>query len=154
MYQPNPLHKQVGGASVNDHYTDDLEGKGEYLYFKDFDNDIVKNNVGASKWRTIVEDKDEPGSIEPVEDTKETCFSDMLDGETDLSDIVIDNTYYNMNDDNGDGYDTSGTELHDNGRADGIHHECQWGRDESRWSAKGHLCWQRKESGCEVGIFP
>lgn len=54
MYQPNPPHKQVGEASVNDHYTDDLEGKGSAsanLYFKHFDNDIVKNNVGAAKWR-------------------------------------------------------------------------------------------------------
>ena len=110
MYQPNPPHKQVGEPGALDHSTDDLEGKGEFsanLYFKDFDNDIVRNNVGASKWRTIVEDKEEPGTIEPVEDTKEISFSDMLDGETDLSDIVIDNTYYNMNADNGDGYDAS-----------------------------------------------
>lgn len=54
MHQPNPPHKQIGEAGVNDHYTDDLEGKGSAsanLYFKHFDNDIVRNNVGAIKWR-------------------------------------------------------------------------------------------------------
>lgn len=54
MYQPNPPHVQTGDAGKMDHYTDDIEGKGANsanLYFKDLNNDIVRNNVGASKWR-------------------------------------------------------------------------------------------------------
>ena len=56
MCQPDPLHKVYAeGAYTSDrHRTESIDGIGVVsanLYFKNFDNDIVRNNVGASKWR-------------------------------------------------------------------------------------------------------
>lgn len=56
MYQPNPPHKvdAEGTYTADRHLTESIDGTGAVsanLYFKNFDNDIVKNNVGASKWR-------------------------------------------------------------------------------------------------------
>lgn len=61
MYSPNPPYTDA----TNMHSTGYIDGttasaenqargitQGVNLYFKNFDNDIVKNNVGASKWRT------------------------------------------------------------------------------------------------------
>lgn len=55
MYQPNPPHKQVGGQAWDTHRTDGIDGTGSAsanLYFKNFNNTIVTNGVGAPKWRT------------------------------------------------------------------------------------------------------
>lgn len=43
--------------------------------------------------------------IVPVEDEAEIMFSDDIAENTDLSNTIIENTYYNINSDNGDGYD-------------------------------------------------
>ena len=56
MCQPDPLHKVYAeGTYTSDrHRTESIDGIGVVsanLYFKNFDNDIVRNNVGASKWR-------------------------------------------------------------------------------------------------------
>ena len=57
MYQPNPPHSVTDKDvyTPDRHRTDAIDGTGAVsanLYFKHFDNEIVKNNVGASKWRT------------------------------------------------------------------------------------------------------
>lgn len=55
MNNPNPPHKVSGTEDADDHYVDDLEGNGSAsvnLYFKNMDNEIVKNGIGAPKWRT------------------------------------------------------------------------------------------------------
>lgn len=55
MYQPNPPHKQVGEQAWDTHRTDGIDGTGSAsanLYFKNFNNTIVTNGVGAPKWRT------------------------------------------------------------------------------------------------------
>jgi len=64
MYDPNPpyisdqepayMHSTgyLDGTKADDINTQLGITKGVNLYFKNFDNDIVKNNAGASKWRT------------------------------------------------------------------------------------------------------
>ncbi len=55
MYQPNPPHKQIGEQAWDTHRTDGIDGTGSAsanLYFKNFDNIIVKGGIGAPKWRT------------------------------------------------------------------------------------------------------
>ncbi len=57
---------------------------------------------GWTKFADIVE---MPG-IDPVSE-EEVSFSDIINEETDLSDTVIENTYFNLNEENGDGYDAT-----------------------------------------------
>ena len=45
--------------------------------------------------------------IEPVTETGTTTFSEDVNENTDLSNTIIDNTYYTMNAENGDGYDAT-----------------------------------------------
>lgn len=63
MVQPNPPFIQTAGTpNHNDHRCDGIDGTATAthnigvgmvdLHFKNFDNDIYRNNVGASKWRT------------------------------------------------------------------------------------------------------
>lgn len=62
MYDPNPpytdnvlMHSVAyldGSGTVSSENQAQGITKGVNLYFKNFDNDIVKNNAGASKWRT------------------------------------------------------------------------------------------------------
>lgn len=68
---------------------------------------------GWKRFGTIVEmdveGADPPIEIEPLVEDIETTFGGeegIIDEETDLSSVVIDNTYYSMDADNGDGYDT------------------------------------------------
>lgn len=68
---------------------------------------------GWKRFGTIVEmdveGADPPIEIEPILASEETTFGgdgDIIDEETDLTNVVIENTYYTMNTDNGDGYDT------------------------------------------------
>jgi hypothetical protein len=49
----------------------------------------------------------EPIEIDPVNETETTNFSETLDEDTDLSNTVIDNTYFTMTEGNGDGYDAT-----------------------------------------------
>ena len=56
MVSPCPPHKAVTANDQNMHRADALDGTAttEYnvnLYFKNFDNDIYRNNVGAARWR-------------------------------------------------------------------------------------------------------
>ena len=56
MCQPNPPHPMADATVLeeNTHCADAIDGTGKAsanLYFKNFDNDIVRHNVGASKWR-------------------------------------------------------------------------------------------------------
>lgn len=62
MVQPNPPFIQTAGSpNHNDHRCDGIDGTATAthnigvgmvdLHFKNFDNDIYRNNVGASKWR-------------------------------------------------------------------------------------------------------
>ena len=44
--------------------------------------------------------------IDPVSE-EEVSFSDIINEETDLSNTVIENTYFNLNEENGDGYDAT-----------------------------------------------
>ena len=44
-------------------------------------------------------------SISPVEKSTERSFNNIIDKTTDLTSVVIENTYYTMNANNGDGYD-------------------------------------------------
>ncbi len=55
-----------------------------------------------------VEGADPPIEIEPMIESTETTFGgeeDIIDEETDLTNVVIENTYYTMDANNGDGYD-------------------------------------------------
>ena len=57
MVSPCPPHKAATANDQNMHRADALDGTAttEYnvnLYFKDFENDIYKNNVGAARWRS------------------------------------------------------------------------------------------------------
>ena len=45
--------------------------------------------------------------VEPVTGTETTTFSEEVNENTDLSNTIIDNTYYTMNAENGDGYDAT-----------------------------------------------
>jgi len=45
--------------------------------------------------------------VEPVTETETTTFSETVNENTNLSNTVIDNTYFNMNTANGDGYDAT-----------------------------------------------
>ena len=45
--------------------------------------------------------------VEPVTETETTTFSEDVNENTDLSNTIIDNTYYTMNAENGDGYDAT-----------------------------------------------
>ncbi len=45
--------------------------------------------------------------VEPVTETGTTTFSEDVNENTDLSNTIIDNTYYTMNAENGDGYDAT-----------------------------------------------
>lgn len=67
---------------------------------------------GWKRFGTIVEmdveGADPPIEIEPIVESSETTFGgeeSIIDEETDLSNVVIENTYYTMNAENGDGYD-------------------------------------------------
>lgn len=55
MVSPCPPHKAATANDRNMHRADALDGTaGEYsvnLFFKNTDNDIVRNNVGAARWR-------------------------------------------------------------------------------------------------------
>ena len=70
------------------------------------------NAKGWKRFGTIVEmdveGADPPLEIEPVIESEETTFGgdgNIIDEETDLTNVVIENTYYTMDADNGDGYD-------------------------------------------------
>ena len=64
MYSPNPPIPVVGTETAHNHHTGSIDGSTPTtgvnsliggvanLYFKNFDNEIVKNEIGASKWRT------------------------------------------------------------------------------------------------------
>lgn len=64
MYSPFPPIPVVGTETSHVHHTGSIDGTTPTsgvnsliggtanLYFKDFDNEIVKNEIGASKWRT------------------------------------------------------------------------------------------------------
>ena len=54
-----------------------------------------------------VKDAEKIVSIDPVEENVETKFGSEIGDNTDLSNTVIDNTYYNLNSTNGDGYDAT-----------------------------------------------
>ena len=45
--------------------------------------------------------------VDPVTETETTTFSEEVNENTDLSNTIIDNTYYTMNAENGDGYDAT-----------------------------------------------
>lgn len=71
-----------------------------------------ENAKGWKRFGTIVEmdveGADPPIEIEPVIESEETTFGgdgNIIDEETDLTNVVIENTYYTMDADNGDGYD-------------------------------------------------
>lgn len=49
----------------------------------------------------------EPIEIKPISESEEISFKDAIGNETDLQNTVIDNTYYNMDATNGDGYDVT-----------------------------------------------
>ena len=60
MVSPCPPHKAVTSSDQNMHRADALDGTAttEFnvnLYFKDFENDIYKNNVGAARWRSAAD---------------------------------------------------------------------------------------------------
>ena len=64
MYSPYPPIPVVGTETAHNHHTGSIDGTTPAagvnsliggtanLYFKHFDNDIVKNEIGAAKWRT------------------------------------------------------------------------------------------------------
>ena len=64
MYQPNPPVPQVGTETAHVHHTQSIDGStvstgvnskipgNANLYFKNFDNEIVANGIGAAKWRS------------------------------------------------------------------------------------------------------
>jgi len=64
MYNPYPPIPVSGAETAHNHHTGSIDGTTPTsgvnsliggtanLYFKNFDNDIVKNEIGASKWRT------------------------------------------------------------------------------------------------------
>ena len=63
MYSPYPPIPVVGTETAHNHHTGSIDGTTPSagvnsliggvanLYFKNFDNDIVRNQIGASKWR-------------------------------------------------------------------------------------------------------
>jgi hypothetical protein len=77
------------------------------LYVPAGTGQIYKEKVGWNLFHNIVEMLDEASiEIEPIQEDKEVSFKDGITEETDLSNKVIDNTYFNMNSENGDGYDS------------------------------------------------
>ena len=64
--------------------------------------DLYKNAPVWKNFKAIVEDE-----IVPISETEEKSFSQQVDETTDLQNTVIDNTYYNMDATNGDGYDVT-----------------------------------------------
>ena len=49
----------------------------------------------------------EPIEIKPISESEEMSFKEAIGNETDLENTVIDNTYYNLDATNGDGYDAT-----------------------------------------------
>ena len=45
--------------------------------------------------------------VKPINETETTTFSEEVNENTDLSNTIIDNTYYTMSEENGDGYDAT-----------------------------------------------
>ena len=45
--------------------------------------------------------------VKPINETETTTFSESVNENTDLSNTIIDNTYYTMSEENGDGYDAT-----------------------------------------------
>ncbi len=82
------------------------------LYVPRGQKSAYENAKGWKKFGTIVEmdveGADPPIEIEPMIESTETTFGgeeDIIDEETNLTNVVIDNTYYTMDAENGDGYD-------------------------------------------------
>lgn len=75
------------------------------------DYDIIVSGAEAQNYDityvagklTIVEKVE----IMPITETEEISFKEIIAGETNLENTVIDNTYYNVDATNGDGYDTT-----------------------------------------------
>ena len=87
MVSPCPPHKAATANDQNIHRADALDGTAttEYnvnLYFKDFDNYIYKNNVGAARWRSA---SDSPTGVDiataqPTGNDAETVTVYTLEG--------------------------------------------------------------------------
>ena len=67
--------------------------------------DRKQNDMGVVNCNDFTVKDAEIVSIDPVQEDEEKSFKDELKEDTDLSDKVINNTYYNMDEENGDGYD-------------------------------------------------
>ena len=67
--------------------------------------DRKQNDMGVINCNDFIMKDAEIVSIDPVQEDEERSFKDELKEDTDLSDKVINNTYYNMDEENGDGYD-------------------------------------------------
>ncbi|MDE6807789.1 MAG: hypothetical protein K2I98_04930, partial [Prevotella sp.] len=56
MISPCPPTIAISSSDLNMHRADALDGSAKEfnvnLFFKNFDNEIVTNNVGAARWRT------------------------------------------------------------------------------------------------------
>lgn len=88
------------------------EVDGATLYVPKGQKPAYEKAKGWNRFSTIVEmdveGADPPIEIEPIVEDVETTFGgngDIIDEETDLSNTVIDNTYFNIDAGNGDGYD-------------------------------------------------
>lgn len=66
----------------------------------------TKEKYEALSGWTLFADIVEMQGIDPVTE-EEVSFSDIINEETDLSNTVIENTYYNLDEENGDGYDAT-----------------------------------------------
>lgn len=84
------------------------EVDGATLYVPKGQKTAYEKAEGWKEFATIVEmdveGADPPIEIEPITE-EEISFSDNVDEETDLSNTVIENTYFNMDAENGDGFD-------------------------------------------------
>ncbi len=131
--QPNPIEgltfNQVPVAAWNPIFGVDnsipKEVKAGVVNSNEFKADIANNRLIQNKSNlsvvVLIVDKDSGKiinaakckigesstniEISPISDTKETSFKETIGNQVDLKNTVIDNTYYNMDAENGDGYD-------------------------------------------------
>lgn len=91
----------------NSFYEDELDLNSCILYVPKGSKTKYQNADIWKEFKNIEEFSSETVDIGPVTETEEKSFNQQMNETTDLSNTVIDNTYYNMNAANGDGYDAT-----------------------------------------------
>jgi len=128
-YIANYVHKGILQASASTLWGDDIVWNGDHYKMKytirlenewNIDNmhiiAFIEEDLGDGTRgkpvincnEMLVKDAEKVKFLlEPIDHTKETTFSQQMNETADLSNTVIDNTYFNMDATNGDGYDAT-----------------------------------------------